>query len=636
MNSSKLIEKLMFVVIFIYTCVSPFSLKAQPIWDSIQSNEEKNIYMNEVIVTGTKTETDVRNLPMSISVITDKQIIERQSQSVIPILNELVPGLFISGRGVMGYGISTGAAGTMKMRGIGGNPTTGVLILIDGEPQFMGLMGHPIADLYQSVIADRIEVVRGPASALYGSYAMGGVINIVSSKLYKDTVQQNFHIGYGSFNTLESSLTNRFKKNRISGKIAVSYNRTDGHRENMDFDQLSGYAKLGYRMDKYWNISANMNISHFNASNPGTINQPIIDNDSRVTRGWTIASIENTYKNTSGAFRFYYNWGHHIINDGYAYGKQPIDSLFHSNDQMSGISCYQSTTLNPFNRITFGFDYQKFGGRAWHRFTSGVEKSIIDTTLHEIAGYADIRHEFGTLATLDLGIRFDKHSKTGSQWIPQMGLSFQLPKNFEAKALISKGFRNPTIREFFMFTPQNPNLLPENIMNYELSLSQNNTPINLFYDITVFYIEGENIIQTVISNGKPLNVNSGKIENYGFEGVINYHINSIWSANFNYSRLGMKYPVVGAPKQKIFAGFDYSKKRLKFSSGIQYIQGLYSSINPVKQENFILLNARTSYQWRKFIDVFLTGENLLNRSYEINAGYPMPKATFLAGCNFHF
>jgi outer membrane receptor for ferric coprogen and ferric-rhodotorulic acid len=98
----------------------------------------------------------------------------------------------------------------------------------------------------------------------------------------------------------------------------------------------------------------------------------------------------------------------------------------------------------------------------------------------------------------------------------------------------------------------------------------------------------------------------------------------------------MKYPVVGAPKQKIFAGFDYSKKRLKFSSGIQYIQGLYSSINPVKQENFILLNARTSYQWRKFIDVFLTGENLLNRSYEINAGYPMPKATFLAGCNFHF
>ncbi|HOJ66259.1 MAG TPA: TonB-dependent receptor plug domain-containing protein, partial [Paludibacteraceae bacterium] len=155
--------------------------------------------MNEVIVTGTRSEADVRNLPMSLSVITDKQILDRQSQSVIPLLNELVPGLFITGRGIMGYGISTGAAGTMKMRGIGGNPTTGVLILIDGEPQFMGLMGHPIADLYQSVIADRIEVVRGPASALYGSNAMGGVINIITSKFYKDTVQQNFHFGYGSY-----------------------------------------------------------------------------------------------------------------------------------------------------------------------------------------------------------------------------------------------------------------------------------------------------------------------------------------------------------------------------------------------------------------------------------------------------
>jgi iron complex outermembrane receptor protein len=111
-----------------------------------QSNKEKNIYMNEVIVTGTKTETDVRNLPMSISVITDKQIIERQSQSVIPILNELFPGLFIQVVNY-GYGISTGAAGTMKMRGIGGNPTTAYNIDRWRTTIYGFNVGHPIADL---------------------------------------------------------------------------------------------------------------------------------------------------------------------------------------------------------------------------------------------------------------------------------------------------------------------------------------------------------------------------------------------------------------------------------------------------------------------------------------------------------
>ena len=62
---------------------------------------------------------------------------------------------------------STGAAGGMSLRGIGGSPTAGLLVLIDGHPQYMGLMGHPIADAYQSMLAERVEVLRGPASDVY-------------------------------------------------------------------------------------------------------------------------------------------------------------------------------------------------------------------------------------------------------------------------------------------------------------------------------------------------------------------------------------------------------------------------------------------------------------------------------------
>ena len=72
------------------------------------------------------------------------------------------------------------------------------MVMIDGHPQYAGIFGHPIADAYQSFLADRVEVLRGPASVLYGSNAMGGVINIVTRKMHDNGVNTNIHMGYGS------------------------------------------------------------------------------------------------------------------------------------------------------------------------------------------------------------------------------------------------------------------------------------------------------------------------------------------------------------------------------------------------------------------------------------------------------
>ena len=146
----------------------------------------RSLTIDEVVVTGTRNETDVRHLPMTISVVNRKVLEQSFQPSVLPVLTEQVPGLFTTSRGIMGYGVSTGAAGGMSLRGIGGSPTAGLLVLIDGHPQYMGLMGHPIADAYQTMLTDRVEVLRGPASVLYGSNAMGGVINIVTRKMQED------------------------------------------------------------------------------------------------------------------------------------------------------------------------------------------------------------------------------------------------------------------------------------------------------------------------------------------------------------------------------------------------------------------------------------------------------------------
>ena len=519
----------------ILTAALLFAVPAAVADELPDSVRQRPVYpIEEVVVTGTRNETDVRLLPMTVSVV-DRAAIERSGrQSLLPILTEQVPGLFATARGIMGYGVSTGAAGGMSLRGIGGAPqaglpTTGLLVLIDGHPQYMGLMGHPIADAYQSMLAERVEVVRGPASVLYGSNAMGGVINIVTRKQREEGIRTDLQAAYGSYNTLQTELSNRIRKGRFTSVVTGSYNRTDGHRADMGFEQYGGYAKLGYELSRAWTLSGDVNLTHFNASNPGEVTAPLIDNDSRITRGRASAALANRYDRTSGALSLFYNWGRHKIDDGYAAGSEPLDYRFNSRDRMLGVSWYQSAQLFAGNRLTVGFDYFHFGGESWNRFLDGHEEPQVDKTQDEVAGYVDFRQSLGTWLTLDAGLRVDRHSHVGTEWVPQAGVSFHLPRSAEIKLSAGKGFRYPTIRELYMFRPANPDLRPERLWSYELSLSQRLWEGRLSYGVNLFYIDGENLILRMPVDGRQMNVNTGRIENAGVEAEIAYRISAAWS-----------------------------------------------------------------------------------------------------------
>ena len=153
--------------------------------------------LDEVVVTGARYESDVRHLPMTVSVVSRNQLENNSSSSVLPVLTEQVPGMFVTSRGIMGYGVSGGAAGGMNLRGLGGGSAR-LMVLVDGHPQYMGLMGHPIADSYQSMMTERVEVLRGPASVIYGSNAMGGVVNIVTRQMREDGSQTHIDLSGGS------------------------------------------------------------------------------------------------------------------------------------------------------------------------------------------------------------------------------------------------------------------------------------------------------------------------------------------------------------------------------------------------------------------------------------------------------
>jgi len=169
-------------------------------------------------------------------------------------------------------------------------------------------------------------------------------------------------------------------------------------------------------------------------------------------------------------------------------------------------------------------------------------------------------------------------------------------------------------------------------MNYEVSWKQRLMDGALRYGVNVFYINGDNLIQNVMTDNGPKFINTGTIENSGIEAELSWNIDSHWTLNNNYSLLHMHNKVIASPEFKSFIGGGYTGGRWKANAGLQYIRGLYTETGTAEtKEDFCLLDLTVSYEACRSITLWARGENLLAQKYEINRGYPMPRATFMGG-----
>lgn len=597
------------------------------------------LLLEDVVVTGTRNTTDIRHLPQTVTVVGRDALTANERVNILPTLMEQVPGLMLTSRGVLGYGVSTGGSGGMMLRGISSG-TGAIMVLIDGHPQYNGIFGHPISDSYHTLMAERVEVLRGPASLLYGSNAMGGVVNIVTRRAEQEGHHAYFNLGAGSYGTVQSEAGYTLRSGKFRLLASGQYSRSDNHRPNMGFEQYGGFAKAQYQIGSNWNLFADADITHFSASYPGTTSAPMLEADQWITRGAVAIGIENNYGATSGRLSIYDNFGIHKINDGYnALTGTPQSRLFRSKDALMGLSWYQSAMLWSGSRITVGFDYQNIYGHAY--YTSRETGEVLDTPnkqsgeerSHEIAGYVDYRQDVLSMFTIEAGMRYDHHSVTGSEWVPQVGIVVRPVHNGELKLMASKGFRNPTMREMYLYPPSNTDLEPERMWNYELAWKQRLMAGKLQYGINLFYIDADNIIQTVNRQ----NVNTGELKNKGAEIELQYHIDSHWSISTNHSWLDMRNPVVSAPKYKGYLGATMKYGDWNAGVGITQVCSLYTPIgeNP-SAEDFTLLNATVGYTLCDNVRLWIKGDNLLARRYEYIAGMPMPKATFMGGINVQF
>jgi len=132
------------------------------------------------------------------------------------------------------------------------------------------------------------------------------------------------------------------------------------------------------------------------------------------------------------------------------------------------------------------------------------------------------------------------------------------------------------------------------------------------------------------------NENLGSFNNKGIEFSARYVVNHHWQFNANFSYLDMDKAVIAAPRQQFNLGANYRYKIWGLHVSTQYIEHLYTSTLPVVTQNYALLDARLTAQPLKYLELFVSGNNLLNQQYEINYGYPMPGINFNAGFNVKF
>ncbi|MBA7521739.1 Vitamin B12 transporter BtuB [subsurface metagenome] len=597
--------------------------------------------IDEVVITGSKVEVARKNVPLTVSLVSREELEQSAESALLPLLSEQIPGLFVTERGVTGFGVATGSAGQINIRGLGGNPTTRVLILIDGHPQFMGLMGHHLPDAYVTSDAERVEVIRGPGSILYGSNAFGGVINIITKKQKLDGIEANAKMQYGSFNTQKYMGSVGYKKKKFNLFASVNHDRTNGHRDNSDFKITNGYLKAGYNFNSHFKLNADFSLTNYETADPGQADGFAGDRID-ISRGKTALSLENKYERLEGALKLYYNFGEHKISDGWL-----------SNDNMMGMMLYQGIKLFQGNTITLGFDYMQYGGigSPINTVLRDAEGNVIMPPQFEISQYSNKWIDMSNTAAytsiqqilfrnlfLNGGLRYEMNDCYGNEWIPQFGLSWNLTTETSLKGSVSKGYRPPSIRELYLFPPANEILLPEHMVNYEIGWTQHWLKGKMKTELVCFMSDGENIIVMVppAPPPPPQYNNIGSFNNKGVEFLWDFSPMQGLKLHTNYTYIHMEEPLPATPEHNLFISGIFHFKKIHFNLKLQNIFNLYNEIGPgveVIESDYQVMGARIGYQVTKSTKIYASGHNLLNQVYQINYGYPMPGTTIFLGIN---
>lgn len=560
---------------------------------AVTAEEEPVFDLDQVVITATKTEKKVKEVPAAVEVITREELDRRNIKRVSDALTS-ISGVFVkSSKGMLG------TTDSITMRGFGNQKQ--VLILLDGQPVNDGYNGGvDIANIPTETI-ERIEVIKGPGSALYGSNAMGGVINIIT----KDKAKQEIILrsGIGEQDTKNKSIYTSGSAGKWEYFLSAQKNTTDGYVTSDEYERaIAGSDKAKY---------PGKNGLDRELYNGKLVYHP--DDKSKFSFSSGSNTYSYFYENTADrgsrdADSWAFNYENKLTDSSslkLSYGEQRIDSWYVStsyNSKTNNISSY-SYTQNPSKTTQAELQYNfKLGDK--DAFTVGYARrtehsdsfaktltsasngrKLTLTTANSDANiggktetdsfYIQDERKLSDKTTLYLGGRYDdwrfydgytygydsgtKSYKTNStaegkadSFNPKVGLVHRIDDKLTLRSSIGKAFRAPNVYELAKDWESstgaiykcNPDLQPEKATNYEVGFDYQ-VDKTLLAKLNLFHTDVTNVIdKKTYTNAAGRTVyqyiNSGKARVNGLEFTLNKRLSPAWNSFLNYTYTNSK------------------------------------------------------------------------------------------------
>jgi len=395
--------------------------------------------LQEVTISATKTSKLIDDLPIPVTIITEKEIQEFSASKLYDVITKQT--------GIVSVTTKTGTEG-LQMQGLDASYTT---ILIDGFPVIGRSFGT--LDLNRISVGDieRIEVIKGPSSSLYGSNALGGVINLISKKQIDDGSIINTSLKHASYNTTNSSLVYKYKEGTFQLSNSIDYYKTDGY-DLIDTDLLSTVnpysnytlrSNLKYALSDKLLLNTNGHYYKQEQINIATDSSSLLKGESNI-KEWSLGTsakylINSNFNQQLEIYKTNYRADEFLnTEDGVLYEDNYFDHTLLQSEMKS------SFTYKGLNSIVgFGIKKEELSRRD---FSNNPEQD-----LKFIYGQLDAT-AFNKVNII-LGSRYDNYTNYTPVVSNKLALGFSLTNKIQINGSVGTGFKTPEFRQkYFDFT----------------------------------------------------------------------------------------------------------------------------------------------------------------------------------------
>ena len=591
----------------------------------------------EIIVSATRFDIPLDQSPASVSVITSEDIEQKQIQRVSNALRE-VPGLSV---------VQTGTAGQLTSVFTRGLRSEHTQVLLDGVPINQGLQGaFNFADLVTDDI-DRIEVVRGPQSTLYGPRALAGVIQIFT-KQGEGTPTIMLSGEGGSYGTFREWLESEGKIDQFDYSIGASRIDTDNARPNNQYRNSAVIANVGWSPNEQFRIGSLFTYSLSDTGNPNTIFDPK-PLDNFLTEKWLIAPHVDLRVSDWWEHKFIFSYDHERqLNDPNQDGfVGPTRALF----ERTTIDYQNDLRATSWLTLTSGFFYSRVNAGQERPFVLqifGPQPTFVSDHTQETAGFLEATATPIENLIFVAGGRFDHFNQFGDIWTYRFAGSYKIDKtNTTLHSSIATGFSPPSSQDkIFGF---NFGLQPEKNLGWDIGVEQRLWENRVTLGATYFHNDLSNVIGF---NGLFDTLNLGAAETQGLEAELRAQpvADLVLMASYTYldaektssadiSQLqGARLP--RRPRNEVYVSASYFWcKRLRTTAEAKFVNAreeLNFGGPNFDIEDYSFVNIAVEYEVSPHLSIFGRIDNLTNEHYAEVFGFPALGRAAYGGVKLRF